>query len=326
MSFFSGKKVLLTGAAGFIGRNLLKRLVDENVNVRAVLHQRDLDIADPRIEYVRADLTMISDCRRVVAGVDFVFHCAASTSGAAVIERTPLVHVTPNIVMNAQLLETAYQAGVQKFLWISSSTGYPDTGDRPVLESEMMQGDPYEKYFYVGWMKRYSEILCRIYGEKIKPSMTTIVLRPTNIYGEHDDFEPQTSHVFAALVRKVVEHQDPLVVWGTGNDVRDLVYVGDFVDAMMISMEKVQGFDVFNIGSGIGYSVRDLLFRMMTIENSIHPCIVYDQSKPTMIPVRMVDTSKAKVMLGFSPSVGIDQGIHRTMTWYKSRNGSPHVS
>ncbi|MEI8010956.1 MAG: NAD-dependent epimerase/dehydratase family protein [Candidatus Omnitrophota bacterium] len=316
MLFFSGKKILVTGAAGFIGAHLLARLLTAGARVRAAIHRRESSVLDERVEYIRGDLTLMTDCRRVASGVDMVFHCAASTSGAAVIERTPMVHVTPNIVMNAQLLEAAYQAGVKKFLWISSSTGYPDTGAWAVSEPEMMQGDPYEKYYHVGWMKRYSEILCRTYGEKIHPLMTTVVLRPTNIYGEHDDFDPRTSHVFAALIRKVAERQDPLEVWGTGEDVRDLVYIQDFIDAMLTAMEKVEGYDVFNIGLGEGYAVKDLLNRMLAVEGYT-PRIICDPSKPTTIPVRRVDISKARKTLGFSPGVGIDEGIRRTLAWYK---------
>ena len=321
MSFFAGKKILVTGATGFIGFNLLEGLLTQGARVRAVVHSREAAVRDPRVEYVRGDLTLMDDCRRAASGVELVFHCAASTSGAAVIERTPLVHVTPNIVMNAQLLEAAYQAGVKKFLWISSSTGYPDTGDRPVAESEMMRGDPYDKYYHVGWMKRYSEILCRTYGEKVTPPMMTVVLRPTNIYGEHDDFDPRTSHVFAALVRKVIERQAPLEVWGTGDDIRDLVHVQDLVDAMLIAMEKVQRHDVFNIGLGKGYSVKDLLRRMLSVEGYTQAQVVFNLSKPTMIPVRMVDISKAEKVLGFSPKIDIDDGIRRTMAWYKKGKG-----
>ncbi|MFA5260335.1 MAG: NAD-dependent epimerase/dehydratase family protein, partial [Candidatus Omnitrophota bacterium] len=123
--FFKNKNVLVTGATGFVGSNLLLRLVDSGARIRAVAHQRPPVIDDARIEYLTADLTRRDDCQRAVRGIDYVFHCAASTSGAAVISKTPLVHVTPNIVMNAQLLEAAYVAGVKKFLWLSSSTGYP---------------------------------------------------------------------------------------------------------------------------------------------------------------------------------------------------------
>ena len=317
MSFFDGKKVLVTGASGFVGTNLLLRLLSTDARIRAVVHHRRPWVQDPRIEYLACDLTLPEDCRRATDGVDYVFHCAASTSGAAVISQTPLVHVTSNIVMNAYLLESAYMARVKKFLWLSSSTGYPPTGERPVREEEMLQGDPYDKYFGVGWMKRYTEVLCRMYGQKLKNPLLTVVLRPTNIYGEYDDFLFETSHVFAALIRKVVERHDPLEVWGTGEDVRDLLYVGDMIDVMLQAMEQVDNYDVFNIGSGRGYRVKELLAMMLEAEGYQQARVVFDPSKPQMIPIRLVDVQKAKERFGFKPAVDVGEGIKRTLTWFR---------
>ena len=122
---FKGAKVLVAGGAGFIGANLVKRLLDEGASVRATVHRKDPVILDDRIEYVKCELTSMDDCKKVVDGMDYVFMCAASTSGAAVIASTPLVHVTPNIVMNSQMLEAAYFARVKIFIWLSSNAAYP---------------------------------------------------------------------------------------------------------------------------------------------------------------------------------------------------------
>ncbi len=159
MSIWKDKKVLVTGAAGFVGVNIIRRLVSLGAQVRATIHKKDPQFYDTSVDYLKCDLTNNEDCLKAVKDIDLIYHCAANTSGAATIEKTPLVHVTPNIVMNAQLLEAAYFAKVKKFVWISSSTGYPLTDDRPVKENEMMDGNPYEKYFCVGWMKRYTEVL-----------------------------------------------------------------------------------------------------------------------------------------------------------------------
>ena len=318
MTFFENKNVLVTGATGFVGSNLLLKLLEAGARVRAVAHRRPPVIEDKRIGYVTADLTRQEDCQDAVRGMDYVFHCAASTSGAAVISKTPLVHVTPNIVMNARLLEAAHAAGVKKFLWLSSSTGYPPTGARPVREEEMFAGDPYEKYFGVGWMKRYTETLCRMYAQKLNPALLTLVLRPTNIYGDYDDFHFETSHVFAALVRRVVERHDPIEVWGTGDDIRDLIYVQDFVDAMLSAMEQLTAHAVLNIGAGEGYSVKDLLAMMLECDGYRDARVVFNPAKPTMIPVRLVDISLARQQIGFSPKTGIREGVRRTIAWYRA--------
>ncbi|HBR14570.1 MAG TPA: hypothetical protein DD723_03370 [Candidatus Omnitrophica bacterium] len=318
MGFYEKRTVLVTGATGLVGANLIQRLLPLGVHVRATLHRRDPVISDPKIDYIKCDLTNPDDCRKIVPEVDYVFHCAANTSGAHVITNNPLTHVTTNIVMNAYLLEAAYQAKVLKFLWISSSTGYPSTGTRPMKEEEMMVGDPFDKYFGVGWMKRYSEVLCRMYAEKLKVPMATIVLRATNIYGEYDDFDFETSHAFAALIRKVAQRHRPIEVWGTGEDVRDLIYVGDFIEAMLIAMEKCYGYKVFNIGFGRGYKIKEVL-NMILEEDGYHDArLTFDATKPTTIPIRLVDIRKAEKELGFKPKTFLREGIRKTLHWYKA--------
>ncbi|MFA5260334.1 MAG: NAD-dependent epimerase/dehydratase family protein, partial [Candidatus Omnitrophota bacterium] len=172
--------------------------------------------------------------------------------------------------------------------------------------------------FCVGWMKRYTEILCQMYAQKLNPQLLTIVLRPTNIYGEYDDFHFETSHVFAALVRRVVERHDPLEVWGTGDDVRDMIYVQDFVEAMLAAMEKLTSYSAMNIGAGEGCSVKELLNMMLECDGYRHARVAFDPAKPTMIPVRLVDISLARQLIGFSPKTGIQEGVRKTITWYKS--------
>jgi len=314
---FSGAKVLVAGGTGFVGVNLIQRLLLLGAKVRATVHRKAPVIHDERIQYVKCDLTNMEDCRKVVSDIDYVFMCAANTSGAAVIAATPLVHVTPNIVMNAQMLEAAYCANVRKLIWLSSNAGYPPSGDRPVKEEEFFDGDPYEAYFGVAWMKRYTEILCRMYSEKFKKPMTTVVLRPSNIYGPYDDFEFETSHVMAALIRRAVERHDPLEVWGTGDDIRDWIYIDDFIDAMILAAEKIESYDPINIGMGKGYSVKQALQTILEADGYTDANIKFNSSKPSMIPIRLIDTTKAETILGFKARTGLREGIRKTIEWYR---------
>lgn len=316
-NFFEGKKVLVAGGTGFVGVNLIKRLLSLNADITATIHKKEPIIIDDRIKYKRCDLTKIEDCKDAVENIDYVFMCAANTQGAAVLDKNPLVHVTPNILMNSQMLESAYFAKVKKFLWIGSSTGYPPTDNRPVKEEEMMNKDPYDKYFCVGWMKRYTEVLCRMYSEKLKNPMVTVVLRPTNIYGEYDKFDFETSHVFAALIRRVVERHNPIEVWGTGDDVRDLIYVDDFIDAILLAIEKINLYNPINIGFGKGYSIKELLKMILEVDGYTSAKVIFDPSKPSTIPIRLVDITKAETVLGFKPKTDLKEGIRKTIKWYR---------
>lgn len=317
-TYFTDKKVLVAGGTGLMGSNLIVRLLESGAHVRATLHEHPPVVDDPRIEYMRTDLTRMEDCRRVVDAVDLVFLCAAYTTGAADVVANPLAHVTTNILINTQMIDAAYRAGVKKFLWVSSSTAYPPSGDRPIREEEMFDGDPYDKSYFAGWMKRFMEILCRMYGEKISKPMTTIVLRPTNVYGPRDKVDVATSHVIPALIRKVVERQDPVEAWGTGEEVRDMIYVDDMVDAMLNAVEKVEAYSVFNIASGVGVKIKDILQMILELDGYADAHVKFDPAKPTTFPIRLLDISKAGRALGFHPKVNLREGLRRTIEWYRA--------
>lgn len=319
---FRDKRILVTGATGLIGSHLLERLLKEGATLRATLHQRDPVIKGPGVDYIQCDLTRAEDCRRAVEGMQYVFLCAANTSGAAMISATPMIHVTPNILINAQMLEAAYEAGVEKFIWLGSTVAYP-VSDKPMTEDQLLAGEPFHKYFFAGWAKRFTEILCQMYGEKLAKPMATIVLRPTNVYGPRDDFEPATSHVIPALIRKTVERWDPMEVWGDGSEVRDAIYVDDMVEAMVLAAARLDRYAAINIGLGRGYSVRDLLKMILELDGYRNAKIKFDATKPTMIPLRLVDTTKAERLLGFRANTDIREGLRRTLEWYRQSRNLP---
>lgn len=317
---FKNAKVLITGGAGFVGVNLVKRLLDMGADVRATIHIKPAVLEDQRVDYVKCDLRSQDDCAKVTEGVDYVFMCAANTSGAGVMAKTPLVHVTPNVIMNTLLLDAAYSAGVKKVMFLSSNTVYPVV-DYPVKEDEMVYGDLYEKYYCVAWMKQFTEVLCRMYAEKIERPMKTVVVRPANIYGPFDDFQWETSHVLPALMRKVIERQDPMEVWGDGKDIKDFIYIDDFIDGIVLAMGKIDSFDPINIGSGVESNIRGALDIMLEVDGYQNAKVVFNADKPTMIPKRMLDVSKAKELLGFEAKMSLQEGLAKTMQWYRQTNG-----
>jgi len=315
---FKNSKVLVVGGAGFVGANLINRLLELGAEITATLHKKSAVVEDNRIKYLKCDLTKAKDCEEVVGGVEYVFMCAANTSGAAVMETRPLVHVTPNVVMNTLMLEAAYKAGVKKFLFISSNTVYPPT-DFPVKEDEMFKGDLFEKYFCVGWMKRFTEILCQMYATKIKNPLKTVVVRPANIYGPYDDFDWETSHVIPALIRKVVERHQPIEVWGDGNDVKDMIFIDDFIEGMLLAMEHIDTYDPINIATGRPCSIKQALDVILDVDNYRDAEISFNTSKPSMIPKRLIDISKARELLGFEAKTSLRASIMKTVSWYRER-------
>jgi GDP-L-fucose synthase len=313
---FKDAKVLITGGAGFVGTNLINRMLKLGAQVSATIHHKAPQIDDPRVKFIKCDLLKPEDCDRAALGQDYVFMCAANTSGAAVMATTPLVHLTPNVIMNVSMLDAAYKAGVKKFQFLSSNTVYPLT-DTPVKEEDCVNAF-YEKYHIVAWMKRFTELVCEMYATKIAKPMKVCVVRPGNIYGEYDDFEWATSHVIPALVRKVAERQSPLEVWGDGKDLKDFIYIDDFIDGMIAAMEKIDSYDPINIAGGNSVTVRDVLAHLLKAEGYENAEIKYLTDKPTMIPKRLIDISKARRQLGFEPRVPIAEGLARTLAWYKA--------
>lgn len=322
MRIQSGVKVLVAGGTGFIGSNLVARVLALGADVTSTLHMRSAQITDPRVRYVRTDLLSAADCREAVKGQDIVFVCAANTSGAAVMAGTPLVHVTPNVILNTLLLEAAHEAHMKLVVFLSSSAAYPDKGGKPMEESEMFEGDPPDIYYPVGWMKRYSEILCRMYAEKIKNPMRALVIRPSNVFGPYDDYDFATSHMMAALIRRCVERQNPFTVWGSGEDVRDMIYIDDFVDGVLAAAEKYSKFESVNIAMGKAYSVKEILKMILEEDGFADADIRLDASKPSMLPVRRVDVRKAKKELGFTAKTDLREGIRRTLRWYRAHAGA----
>lgn len=311
--FYQDKKVLVAGGGGLIGSHTIQELLDRGAKVRATLHSKAPVINDDRVEYVQCDLTKKEDCIRVMEGINLVILCAANTSGAAVMAQNPIAHITTNLLINSQILEAACLAKVERLLFVSSTTVYPAV-TYPVKEEEGFTGEPHPSYFAVGWMKRYIEKLAEFYYQRY--GMKIALIRPTNVYGPYDKFDFATSHVLPALMRRAVEKQNPFEVWGDGSAVRDFIYVSDLVEALLLTLENYAECQPINIGSGQPVTIKESVELILKITGNHAPAI-YDASKPTTIPMRVVDLTKAETILGFKPKVSLEEGLRRTIDWYR---------
>ena len=312
---FKEKKTLVTGGAGFVGSNLIERLLELGADVTATLHNKAAVIQDNRINYLKCDLRNPEDCKQAVKNIDYVFMCAANTSGAKVMATTPLAHLTPNLLMNINMLEASYEAGIHKFLFMSSNTVYPLT-DFAVKEDDVTN-EFYKSYHIVAWMKRFTEIVCDMYSTKIQKPMKTVVVRPGNLYGPRDKFDWEKSKVIPALIRRAVERHSPFSVWGDGMDLKDFLYIDDYIDGMLLAMEKLDDFQPINIASGQPVTIRQALSAILQAAEYSDANVQYDTTKPSMIPKRMIDITLAKKLLNWEPKISLNDGIRRTIDWYK---------
>lgn len=318
----NGAHVLVTGGSGFIATNLIPRLDASGAKVRATTYRRRPHDRHPGVEYVEADLTDLKVYGSLMSGIDAVFMCAANSSGAEVMAKTPLVHLTPNVIMNAASLAAAYEANVKRFVFISSNTVYPLT-DYAVKESDAAF-EFYRSYHVVGWMKRFSEIMCDMYRSRIANPMSVLTVRPGNLYGPHDKFTRRESKVIAALIRRAVEKESPFTVWGDGNDIKDFLYIDDFIDALLTLYGSVDVSGPVNIASGQPISIRQIIPLILKHASHEMVSVVFDDTKPTMIPKRLIDISYLTGLTGWTPKTSIDDGLLKTVSWYRT-NFSDHT-
>jgi GDP-L-fucose synthase len=229
-NFYTGKKVVVTGGSGFIGTHYLTELLERGAIVRTHTHEKPLQIQNDKLEVLEnIDLTKLEDCFKLIEGADYVIHSGGKIAHPSTVP-TDIQISMQNIMVLGNVLEASYKSGVKRFLDLNSSTGYPDIR-RPLTEDEFWVDEPYKSYFGYGWMRRYREKLME-HVSKFS-GMEIALARGTAIYGPNDNFDPKTCHVVPALIKRVLDGEDPFIVWGTADVVRDFLYVKDVVKAAL---------------------------------------------------------------------------------------------
>ena len=312
--FYKNKNVLITGGAGFIGTHFVEELLKHSARIRVSVHQRTLKISHSSIDTISADLTSLDDCLKACDGMDYVIHAAGAVSAAGVTVANPMSAISTNLILTARVLEAAMAKGVKRILIFSSGTTAYPLADYPIKEEEMWTAQPPSVYFGYGWMRRYLELLGQFVASK--STMGVAICRPTAVYGRYDEFDPKTSHVIPALIRRAVSKENPFIVWGTGQEIRDFLHVTDLVRGCLLLLEKHAVCDPVNIGYGEAVSIKQIVEIILKGAGHSKADVQFDASKPTTIPVRMVDTTKARKILGFYPTVTLSQGLEDTVEWY----------
>ncbi len=314
------QKLLLCGASGFIGRNLLNTLLENpQYKIYATYFQtlppQEL-LENARVQFLNVDLRNPSDVHRALEGMDIVLQAAATTSGAKDIVTTPYHHVTDNAIMNSLILRSCYEKKIKRMIFFSCTVMYPEQSE-PVKEDDFNY-QIVDKYFGVGWTKVYLEKMCEFYS-RISPTRYTVI-RHSNIYGPHDKYDLEKSHVFGATVAKVMTASDgKIVVWGDGSEERDLLYVDDLVRFVgCVLREQDSPFELINIGCGQSISVLNLVQKIIKLSGK-NLRIEFDRTKPTLPFKLALNINRAKERYGWCPTVSLDEGIRKSLEWYQNR-------
>ena len=309
-------KLLICGATGFIGRNMTAHFAaNPCYHVTCAYHLKP-PFEDPRINWVKADLCNSCDVMSVTKGQDIIIQAAATTSGVKDIVSRPYIHVTDNAVMNSLLLRAAFEQHVKHFIFFSCSVMYSQM-ERPVKEADFCGSEIMtSNYFGAGWTKVYIEKMCEFYAGLNRTKHT--VIRHSNIYGPHDKFDLEHSHVFGATVTKVMQADESVVVWGEGEEGRDLLYIDDLVNFVGMAVEKQESrYELVNVGRGKIVTVKELVEKIMAISDR-RLKVEFDLTKPTIKTSICLDSSYAGNIFGWKSQIDLLDGIARTLNWYRS--------
>lgn len=309
------KRVLICGATGFIGRNLTEQLSRrDDLEIHAVRFQRP-EYACKNVVWHQADLRRPEDIERVIKGMDIIIQAAATTSGSKDIVSRPYIHVTDNAVMNSLLFRSAFEHQVKHVVFFSCTVMYP-TSDKALKETDFNANTPlHPRYFGVGNTKLYIEKMCEFYAGISETKFTAI--RHSNIYGPHDKYDLERSHVFGATITKVMTADDKISVWGTGEEERDVLYVDDLVNFVELAIEKQpEKYRLYNCGYGKAIAIKELVKKIVD-HSGKNLKIEHDLSQPTIKTSLFLDCSLAKKELGWEVSTELDVGIIKSLVWWK---------
>ena len=310
---FKDKKVVVTGGTGFIGTHYIEELLTRGARVITSIHEVPFKMYDDRITWLEdINLENLDDALKLIEGADYVIHSAGKICHPSNVANDFQVSLN-QIKVITNVLEASYKSGVKGFVDVNSSTGYPDRR-YPITEDEYWDDEPYISYYGYGWMRRYREKLMEHTSHLT--DMKIGIARGTAIFGPHDNFNLKTCHVIPALIKRVLSGEDPLVVWGSPDVVRDFLYVKDVVNGALLVLEKGESMRPYNLGYGSTITIGEIVDTILKATGK-NPKVEWDNSKPTTIPFRACSTERISKELGFKPEYTFEEGIEETVKWYK---------
>jgi GDP-L-fucose synthase len=318
-AFWKGKKVVVTGGAGFIGSHVVEALLSRGAQVRVAdnLSSGGLDnLSHVRkdVELVKCDLLTLDGALKACRSQDVVLNLAAHVGGVQYNTAHQATMFRDNMLIGTHMLEAARRREVERFLVVSTACVYPKMCSIPTPESEGFKDWPEDSNEGYGWAKRMHEFAASMFHKEF--GMKIAIARPYNAYGPRDHFDPQVSHVIAALIRRIVGGEDPVEVWGDGSQTRAFLYVEDFARGLLEVCEKYPSCDPVNLGTDEEVTIRHLAGTILRLSGS-KAKLKFDASKPSGQPRRNCDTRKAREKVGFEAKIGLEEGLRRTIEWYK---------
>jgi len=309
MSFWSDKTILVTGGAGFFGSQVVSQLQQNGVAKENIRIPRSKEI----------DLRKWENCVDVVKGCDIVIHLAAKVGGIGFNQKFPAQLFYDNAIMGIQMLEAARQENVDKCVIVGTICAYPKFTPVPFREDDLWNGYPEETNAPYGLAKKMLLVQSQAYRQEY--GFNSIYLLPVNLYGPGDNFDPSSSHVIPALVKKFTDAKQenkPFVdVWGTGKPSREFLYVDDAAKGIILATERYNKPDPVNLGAGMEITIRDLVTQIQELTGYSGE-VRWDAAKPDGQPKRSLDVSRAKREFGFEASMPFREGLKRTVAWYEA--------
>jgi GDP-L-fucose synthase len=302
--YWEKKKILITGGAGFIGSAVVSLLnKSRQVSLSNIIIPRSSE----------CDLRLIENCKKAVDGCDIVIHLAAVTGGIGFSRKYPAQQYYDSTLIDLNMVEASRSVEVQKFVAIGNLFAYAADVSMPIREEDLFNGLPTDAHRGVGWFKRNLALLADLYFRQYRFPM--VVVYSANAYGPNDSLDPNHAHVIPSTIMKCFRDKE-LVVWGDGSPTRDFLFVDDIAEGLLLAAEKLSGSQYVNIGSGKEISVKGIIETIVK-HSGFSGKVSYDISKGGGDPRRFAGTKKAEELLGFVPKTNFEDGMKRTVDWYK---------